>query len=427
MTINIIFFVSTIQRKITMSTDVKKDLEVVEALLNDQSYHIEFNVFITNHVKQGVVALKGLEASTQRIKEYYDHYVKYTTYGFGLEPPKTSSQIITQDNWKVYFGKHCSFTSYCKFFDQKEKELGMELLLEEYVPSLLPGCVGSLMHGTIHLGWGLDSGNRWMTIEGLAYMAFSYVSCQPEKSFSSTLGPVADKSVLDSLLHIAEAWETNGEALNNWREATLTNEKYSASSGFHPELAITGFQNDIAKVLTEGHPLIHATPAWLENLDMAAIWKELYEGVTLLYMAKPGDFLVLHLITSLHGMEQITNRIPAHQQKRAIKCYWTAMLGVVFADDEVPTRATLEGLHLKYKDAVDHDGDVKEGQAWEEIVARAILEEEEHNPKLVYVQRLLWRRFGHRSLFRIAAGNFTTTPEVSKREDGLVTGADRPC
>ncbi len=401
-----------------MSIDVKNDLEIVETLLSDQSYHIEFNGFLTNHVKQGVVALKGLEASAQRIKEFYDHYVKYTTYGFGLEAPKTSEHIITQDNWQIYFGKHSSFSSYCQFFDQKEKELGLERLFEEYVPSLLPGCVGSLMHGTIHLGWALDSGNRWMTIEGLAYMAFSYVSCQPEKTFSSALGSNADKSVLGSLLHIAEAWETDGETLNNWREATLTNEKYSVSSGFHPELVITGFQNDIAKVLAEGHLLIHTTPAWIENLDMETIWKELYEGLTLFYLAKPGDFLVLHLITSLYGMEQIANRLPVQQQKRAIKCYWTAMLGVVFSDDEVPTRATLEALHSKYNNTIDHDEDLKEGQTWEKIVARAIIEEEEHNPKLVYVQRLLWRRFGHRSLFRIAAGNFTTTPEVRKIEDG---------
>lgn len=40
-----------------MSTGVKKDLEIMEMLLNDQSYHIEFNGFLTNHSKQGIVAL----------------------------------------------------------------------------------------------------------------------------------------------------------------------------------------------------------------------------------------------------------------------------------------------------------------------------------------------------------------------------------
>ena len=119
-----------------MSTDEKKELNVIETLLNDQSYHIEFNGFLTNHVKHAVIALKRLEASPQRIQEYYDTYVKCTPYGYGMEPPKPSEHIITQDNWQEYFGQHCSFTSYCEFFDQKEKELGMEQLLGEYVPSL---------------------------------------------------------------------------------------------------------------------------------------------------------------------------------------------------------------------------------------------------------------------------------------------------
>ncbi len=410
-----------------MFTDEKKALNVVETLLNDQSYHIEFNGFLTNHVKHAVIALNGLGASPQRIKEYYDTYAKCTTYGYGLEPPRSSEHTITQDNWQVYFGKHCSFTSYCQFFDQKEKELGMERLLGEFVPSLLPGCVGSLLHGTIHLGWALDSGNRWMIIEGLAYMAFSYVSCHPERTYPATRGPAKDKSVLDSLLRIADAWEADHGAFHGWLEATLTDDKYSASAGFHPELAVTGAQYNIAKVLAEGHPLIYATPAWIGDQDMATIWEEFHEAVTLLFMTKPGDFLILHLITSLHAMEQIANRMPVDQQKRAIKCYWTAMLGVIFSQGVVPTRATLEALHSKYKDAVDHDGGPTEGQEWGHIVARSLIEEEEHNPKLVYVQRLLWMRFGHRSLFRVAAGNFTTTPEIPKVESGANVGADRPC
>jgi hypothetical protein len=303
----------------------------------------------------------------------------------------------------------------------------MERLLGEYVPRLLPGCVGSLMHGTIHLGWALDSGNRWMIIEGLAYMAFSYLSCHPERTYSATRGSAKDKSVLDSLFRIADAWEADHGALHAWLEATLTDDKYSTSAGFHPELAVTGAQYNIAKVLAEGHPLIHATPAWIEDLDMARIWEELYEAVTLLYMTKPGDFLILHLTTSLHAMEQIANRMPVNQQQRAIKCYWTAMLGIIFSGGEVPTRATLESLHSKYKDAIDHNGSPMEGQEWEHIVARALIEEEEHNPKLVYVQRLLWNRFGHRSLFRVAAGHFTMTPVIPKVESGTTVDADHPC
>ena len=127
-----------------MPTDEENGRNVVERLLNDKSYHIEFNVFLTNHAKHAVIALEGLGASPQRIKDYYDNYASCTTYGYGLEPQRHSEQAITQDNWQAYLGKHCNFTSYCQYFDQQERQLGMRRLLGEYLPSLLPGCVGSL-------------------------------------------------------------------------------------------------------------------------------------------------------------------------------------------------------------------------------------------------------------------------------------------
>ena len=49
---------------------------------------------------------------------------------------------------------------------------------------------------------------------------------------------------------------------------------------------------------------------------------------------------------------------------------------------------------------------------WQQIAARARLEEEEHNPKLVFVLGRIWRRTNRASLFRAAAGQFTRTPEL---------------
>jgi hypothetical protein len=45
------------------------DVSVVEQLLNDRTYHIEFNGHLSNHVKHAVIALAGLGASPQRIKD----------------------------------------------------------------------------------------------------------------------------------------------------------------------------------------------------------------------------------------------------------------------------------------------------------------------------------------------------------------------
>jgi hypothetical protein len=45
---------------------------VVAQLLNNNEYHIEFQGFLTNHVKHAVVALAGLDAPDAVIKKFWD-------------------------------------------------------------------------------------------------------------------------------------------------------------------------------------------------------------------------------------------------------------------------------------------------------------------------------------------------------------------
>lgn len=383
---------------------------MVEDLLNDQTYHIEFNGHLTNHAKHAVIALAQLGAPPQRIKSYYDNYAKLTPYGYGLEPPRASKQEISQDNWMHYFGKRTGFSAYCDFFDQQDKELGTDELLRRYLPSLLPGWVGAFTHAAIHLGWALDAGNRWMMVEGLAYLAFSYVSCHPNRACLVRDG---NEQAVDSLIRIAGIWEDDA-GLRQWVEALVTDTTSGVAAGVHPELARSGLQYRNARVLEEGHPVICRTPAWIDEQDVATSWEQLYYAVTLLYLAMPGDFVLLHLITSLHGMEQIADRLPVDQQRNAIRCFWIGMLGIMFSERNVPTATTLIALHAKYRDAVDADGNVENAPNWDQIVARAIDEDEEHNPKMVYVLRRVWRRIGRRSIYRVAAAHFTTTPDLPK-------------
>lgn len=385
---------------------------LVEELLSDQTYHIEFNGHLTNHVKHAVVALAGLGAAPERIKRYYDTYAELTPYGYGLEPPRPSRHVITEDNWQSLFGQRTSFAGYCAFFDQQEQKLGLEEVVRRYVPILLPGWVGAFTHATIHLGWALDARSRWMAIEGLAYMAFAYVSCHPEREVAGSQDRFGDEQAVDSLLRIAGVWEDDREALSAWVGALLADTSADAELGIHPELARSGLQYRIARLLEEGHPLIYETPAWIEGQDVSASWEQLYYTVTLLYLAKPGDFILLHLITSLHAMEQIAERLPAARQRDVIRCFWIGMLCVVFSGADFPRRTKLSALHTAFQDAVDAGGESVWRPDWNQIIARAFEEEEEHNPKLVYVLRRVWQRTGHLSLYRAAAGQFTATPEL---------------
>jgi len=383
---------------------------IIESLLNDDAYHIEFNGHLTNHVKHAVVALSGLGASASVIKAYYENYARLTPYGYGLEPARGSKYTITKTNWTTYLGQRTSYSSYYEFFDQEEKELGKDELLKRYLPLLLPGWTGSLTHAAIHLGWALDINNRCMMIEGLAYMAFSYVSCHPERGQKTIIH--SDSSVLDSLVRIAKEWENQQETLPQKIEH-LIDKPLEENETIHPELYRSGLQFRIAKMLLAGHPLMYETPAWIENEKISVIWQQLHYVITLMYMAEPGDFLVLHFITSLHAMEQFKHWLPEEQQRDIIKCFWTGTLGILFSRATFFSSAKLQALDAQYKNKIDGVDQLIESD-WENIINNSFKEEEEHNPKMVYVLRLMWNRSGYYSIFRLAARYFTTTPMLPK-------------
>ena len=89
------------------------------------------------------------------------------------------------------------------------------------------------------------------------------------------------------------------------------------------------------------------------------------------------------------------------------------MLGVLFSLKAVPTKASLADLHARYADSIDAPERASVGEGWKSTTERALQEREEHNPKPVYVLRKLWARFGHRSVYRVAAGHFTETPVIA--------------
>ncbi|WP_342380670.1 questin oxidase family protein [Myxococcus stipitatus] len=385
-----------------------------DELLNDQRYHIEFNGHLTNHVKHAVVALVGLGASEQCVRAYYDSYAKLTPYGYGLEPPRAPKHVITEANWREFLGRRTSYASYCAFMQRQLREHGLEAVLARYVPELLPGWVGAFTHATIHLGWALDIGHPWMTVEGLAYMAFTQVSCHPERAVPAPAERPRETRPVDSLLRIAGVWEANPAELQHWAEETLGDVEAGVAAGIHPELARSGLQYRIARSVQRGHPLLYETPAWLAEQEAATSWEQLFYAVTLIYLSQPGDFVLLHLLTSLHAMEQISRALPVEQRRSVVQAFWVGMLGILFSRASFPTRSALSALHTTFQDAVDTGGPPSAGEDWERIVARSFLEAEEHNPKLVYVMHRVWKRTGCRSLYRVAAGCFTTTPELPK-------------
>uniref|UniRef100_A0A7R9YFR3 Uncharacterized protein n=1 Tax=Pinguiococcus pyrenoidosus TaxID=172671 RepID=A0A7R9YFR3_9STRA len=394
--------------------------ETTHRLLDNEEYHIEFNGYLSNHVKHAVVALHGLQASPADIQRYWDFYTECTPYGFHLAPKGARGEPLRPAEWKQLLGKKQKYEELLQFFDDEEKQLGIEKTLQKYAPSVLPGSPGALTHGIIHLGWGLDANNRRMILEGLAYMVYSFVSTHPERFVH---GAVPESTPMESFLRIAEADRREG-IQHQIFETAVNNDKYGEASNFHAELIPAGFQWQVAKVLEEGHPVLYQMPTWLDELPVEEALKQLYKAVTLIYLTTAGEpdaiadeeshgsFLALHLITSLWGAEKIATHLPVDEQRALLKTYYVTVLALLLTSSSgFPTVEALRGVEEKF-DVNDATEESSVAADWEGILTRAIAEEEEHNIKLAYVARELWRRYDHWKAFRVAASTFTLTPDI---------------
>ena len=93
--------------------------------------------------------------------------------------------------------------------------------------------------------------------------------------------PSVDLTPLDSMKRIAAEWDRDRRVLSSWVDEALNSPELSVAAGFQPVLEHTGAQLHIARVLAEGHPLIHSTPFWLESSDPEEVWEQLYYAVML--------------------------------------------------------------------------------------------------------------------------------------------------
>lgn len=147
-------------------------------------------------------------------------------------------------------------------------------------------------------------------------MAYTFVDIHPGR-FTHAAHPGAGP--VDSLLRASTAYHAGAksEIHDIMKDPQFGTD---SSTAFHPELYDSGFQWQLAKVLEQGHPLFLELPAWLDELPVQAALAEMYKAVTLLYIThagapgerRPGNFVVLHLVTSLWGAEHVRHRLLIH-------------------------------------------------------------------------------------------------------------------
>ncbi|SIR88484.1 questin oxidase family protein [Williamsia sterculiae] len=376
----------------------------VSDLLEDRSRHIEFNGHLTNHVKHAVIALAAIGAPEARVREYHREYSTLTPYGFPLEPARPSDRVITGDNWRDHLGRRRHFSAYQDFFEVEVAEKGIDTAVGEYAPELLRGWIGAFTHAAIHLGWAVWARHPGMAAEALAYLAFSYVRVIDETDQTPATADAADPVASVTLL--ARLWDDDARFRARVDDVIAD---VNAFGELHPELSRSGLQARVAGVAGAGLTELTDRPRWLTDADLPTIRGRVRRAATLLYLASPGDFVVLHLITALFALERVADVVDSATAVDVYNLYWAGARIILAAEAKVPTASKLQELDAVFTDVAE---DATNGAEDFELTARrAWLEDEEHNPKLVFVLRSWWDD-RPLSLYRHAAAQFTQTPDL---------------
>ncbi|KAL6063408.1 hypothetical protein QOT17_011559 [Balamuthia mandrillaris] len=362
--------------------------------LNRESYHIEYHGYLSNHMSHGLVALYKLGAPKARLEEFFEMYAQK------LDPSIPSTSFVHQNNWRDCVGHKKYYTDFIEFFYDQIKQKGSNAVINEYVPFLLKGLIGSAFHGLIQLGYALEAAddiddedaNDHNIAEGIAYIAYCFKSC----------GQVQLN---------AQTGQSSSRRSNPFMLLTELQSDPMFDDLFSKEEASLGFQSRVRRITQESYQ------QYLRKYDLelpAALTDEsetaeeellqLFSTTVLKVFASEGcqQFFLLHLVTAMRALKRVVQQLKQHQDKLlAFLYFWRACVCAYIAVDR-PTVADVSDTGAEYVGQLDAEED--EEEQWAELIQKVIQSDDEHLIKLVFVCKTESEETGsHEVLYRHTA------------------------
>jgi hypothetical protein len=248
-----------------------------------------------------------------------------------------------------YLGSAGDQPRFVLFFQHRIREAGMEAVLRDWVPVLMPGLAASAFHALIRLAYAIEGGLEAEAALALAYWASEYASL-----------PLSLEPAEGSLDEIAERLRTR-VAEHVFKPGIIIDKMLEIA--WHPSLA--------------GAPVQPAAAPALRDIARFAL--QAY--------ARREDFTLLHIVTGCHAF-RIVQRY-ASDKALALRYLWQAALAawltVVATEKSVAAGRTEESAE---------DAPPPGEEAIAEIVERALLSSDDHVIKFCYSALCEYREYG---------------------------------
>lgn len=340
-------------------------MSILAKLLSDAAiYGPEYGGGMANHLPMALIALDQMGAKPSQLNDYVRGHVQW------LEKLPAPRGAFAPGAWPFRKANHAAFAELRADFQRRIAADGWEQVLCATLPELAPGLSAAAFHGMIRTAMGVTARHEGEIAGGLAYWAAHW----------QRLGLAEQAAPMD------------GDALALL--ARLREDARFTPPAEQPEL------------IDERLLLVSRMKGFAEIVqwpDFARIGvRDLALAAALAYAAG-GDFTALHLVTAAQAAAVLLPYVAAPQV--LLPWLWQGMAAGYIAIGR-PALPDAETLALWRNATVP---------GWQEILQRALGEDDEHVVKLIYSSLYLGRLTGDR-LFRWLAA----------RETGVLRSTAKP-
>jgi hypothetical protein len=314
--------------------------ECRELLTASHRYAPLYGDRLANHLPMALVALDRLGADAATRRRFADGY------GRRLVPAAVSSSGLDPHDVLGSSGDYPRFLIFCQ---DRIREAGVDAVLHDWVPVLMPGLAASAFHCMIRLAYAIEGGLEGEIARALAYWASEYaalpLSLEPGEG---TLDDIAERLRIKVADH-----------------------------AFKPGIIIDKMLEIAWDPTLAGAVIQPAAPPSLR--EIAAFGLEAYR--------RREDFTLLHVVTGCHAFRIVQSY--ASDKALARRYLWQAVLAAWLTVVAAPQGRTPAGSDAP-------------AAGEEAIAARAILSSDDHVIKLCYSALCEFREYGDPAYLHIA-------------------------
>ncbi|MFC5549327.1 questin oxidase family protein [Massilia aerilata] len=309
-------------------------------LLQSLSHGPLYGNRLANHLPMALLALDRLGADAGAMRRFADGYA-----GKLLPAAASASELDPHD----YLGSSGDYPRFVAFFRDRIREAGVDAVLHDWVPVLMPGLAASAFHALIRLAYAIEGGLEDEIALSLAYWASEYAALPlPLDPGEGTLEQIAARLRSKVVDHV-----------------------------FKPGIIIDRMIEIAWDPALGGPPVQPAAAPALHEIARFAL--KAYAGRE--------DFTLLHIVTGCHAFRIVQPY--ANDKALARRYLWQAALAAWL---------TVVILPAGRKKAEEQVGALGE----QDIAARAILSSDDHVIKLCHSALCEYREYGDPGYLRIA-------------------------